>query len=98
MDHIDEIVCGEGYMNERSRRKKRLPKGLPFEADKEQSHKIKISQTKETFPIDFVSANCPTSFARPVLKGPHLIRRAYIEPIDNNMVENILLQRSYIID
>lgn len=85
-------------MNERSRRKRYFPKGLPFEAETVKNRKDRIVPGANTFPIDLVSAKCSSGFSRSVLKGPRLIRRAYTEPLGYNLVENILLQRNYIID
>ena len=87
-----------GDMNERSRRKKSFPKGLPIESDLEIIQKSQIVQSTKTLPIEFSSVSRSSKDIRPIQRRPYMIRRAYSEPLGYNMVENILLQRNFIID
>lgn len=85
-------------MNERSRRKKSFPKGLPIESDPEIIQKSQIVQSTNTLPIEFSKTSRSSKDIKPVHRRPYMIRRAYSDPLGYNMVENILLQRDYIID
>jgi len=85
-------------MNERSRRKKNFPKGLPIESDLEIIQKSQIVQSTNTLPIEFSSISRSSKDITPIHRRPYMIRRAYSEPLGYNMTENILLQRNFIID
>ena len=89
---------GEGDMKDRPRRKRNFPKGFPVETDLEAMQKARLVQAADDLCEGCLLANWSNQYGRPVKPVPHMIRRAYTEPLGFNIVENILLQRDYIID
>jgi hypothetical protein len=85
-------------MNDRPRRKRHFPKGLPVEADLCANQKNRLVQPSNSLPIECPSVDWTAKYTSPTCKGPHMIRRAYTEPLGYNLTENILLQRNFIID
>ena len=85
-------------MKDRPRRKRNFPKGFPVETDLEAIQKARLAQAAEDLCEGCLISNWPNQYTRPVKQVPHMIRRAYTEPLGFNIVENILLQRDYIID
>lgn len=85
-------------MDDRPRRKRHFPKGFPVEADLKAIQKNRAVHQADALPIERPSVSWDVKFTRPTRKGPQMIRRAYMEPLGYNLVENILLQRDFIID
>ena len=93
-----EIVLWGGDMNDRSRGKREFPKGFPVEVDLDTIQKSHVAQSSDDYCSGCLTVNWSASQTKLTHKRPHLIMRAYSEPLGFNLVENILLQRSYIID
>lgn len=86
-------------MNDRSRGKRHFPKGLPVDTEPKVRNKSRIVQTAAGLPVESPAAVTWSSIRKKGGKrGPHMIRMAYFEPLGNTLVENILLQRNFIID
>ncbi len=85
-------------MNDRPRRKRHFPKGFPVEADLGAIKKNRVVHQANALSIECPTVSLAVKYIRPARKGPHMIRRAYTEPLGYNLVENILLQRDFIID
>ena len=93
-----EIVLWGGDMNDRSRGKREFPKGFPVEADLDTIQNSQVAQSSDDFFCGCLKGKWSVSHSKLIHKRPHFIMRAYSEPLGFNLVENILLQRSYIID
>ena len=85
-------------MNDRPPRKRHFPKGFPVEADLDAIQKNRLVHPSNSLPIECPLVDWTTKYTSPAYKGPHMIRRAYTEPLGYNLTENILLQRNFIID
>ena len=87
-------------MNDSSRGKRHLPKGFPVEAEPKARKKSRIVKTKRGLPVESPAVVTWSSVRKkPVKRGPHMIRTAYVEPLGNAaLVETILMQRNFIID
>lgn len=86
-------------MNDRSRGKRHFPKGLSAETEPKVRKKSLIVQKTRGLPVEPPPVVAWSSIRKkPVKRGPQMIRTAYFEPLGNSLVENILLQRSFIID
>ena len=82
-------------MHNKSHDKKHPPIGFPFENDAEMIKKNSISYNTDTrIPKFHGTSDNQSRFNN----NPLMIRRAYSEPVGFDMVENMLLQRDYIID
>ncbi len=86
-------------MNDSSRGKRHLPKGFPVDTELKVKKKSRRVKTTRGLPVESPAVVTWSSIKKkPVKKGPHMIRTAYVEPLGNSLVENILLQRNFIID
>lgn len=85
-------------MNDRTRGKRCPPKGLPFKSDTKKLGDRKLVNTTEVFSPGQESENSAAIAPTTTLQGSYMISRAYSEPQGFDMVENIMLQRDYIID
>ncbi len=85
-------------MNDRPRRKKAFPKGLPVESDLEAIQRSRLVQQSIEMCSGCYLVSWSENNTRSARQGLQMIRRAYTEPLGFNIIENILLQRSYIID
>ncbi|MEE4165617.1 MAG: hypothetical protein V2I35_06425 [Desulfocapsaceae bacterium] len=85
-------------MNDHSRGKRRFPKGLPIETGPKAKKKIRLDQPLNRLPNARSATLTWSPGKKATPKGPHMIRKAYFEPLGNTLIENILLQRNYIID
>ena len=86
-------------MNDSPRGKRHFPKGFPVETELKVRKKCRIVKTTRGLPVESPAvASWPAIRKKPVKRGPYMIRTAYVEPLGNSLVENILLQRNFIID
>lgn len=85
-------------MNDRSRGKREFPKGFPVEVDLDTIQKSQVAHSSDDYCSGRLAVNWSASQTELIHKRPHLIMGAYSEPLGFNLIENILLQRNYIID